>query len=217
VTDFESSSMRVSDADRESAMTVLGEHMSTGRLTVDEYGERAAHLSTAKTRADVLELFNDLPRPWPTFSGVDDEVVTPIPLAPTPAPTRRSHLGLAMIPLVPVSWVAAIVIAPATGHWVILLLPILLTVFGAVLLGRGVHRLGRRVVANFTEATGWVGPEYRDAMRDTMRDARRRQDARSGWNNEMLGQIGAEIQRGIRERGAYRHRHQHHHGRRRDW
>jgi hypothetical protein len=209
VTDFESSSMRVSDTDRESAMTALGEHMSTGRLTVDEYGDRAARLSTAKTRADVLALFDDLPAPRPTFSGAQDEVVTPIPLAPEPAPTRarRPGLGLAMIPLVPVSWVAAIVIALATGHWAIFLLPILLTVFGAVLLGRGVHRLGRRVVANFTEATGWVGPQ-------------RRQYDRSGWKNEMLGQLGAEIQRGLRERGRYQHQHYHRHqqhGRRRDW
>jgi hypothetical protein len=189
--------MRVSDADRESAMTALGEHMSTGRLTVDEYGDRAARLSTAKTRADVLALFSDLPQPRPNLSGVEDKVFTPEPLRPAPVARSRAGLGLALIPLVPLSWVVAIVVVLATGYWAILLLPILLTVFGAVLLGRGVHRLGRRVAANFTEATGWVGPEYRDAMRayrDTMR--------------------------GMRHRGGYNyrhHHHQHHHGRRRGW
>jgi hypothetical protein len=187
--------MRVSDADRDSAMTALGEHMSTGRLTVDEYGDRAARVSTAKTRADVLGLFTDLPQPRPNLSGVAAQVVTPTPLTP-PVVRGRAGLGWALVPLVPLSWVAAIVLGSATGHWVIFLLPILLTIFGAVLLGRGVYRVGRRVVGTVTEATGWLGPDYRNVMRDyrdTMRDARR----------------------GRYDRGGYRgHRH---HGRRRRW
>jgi DUF1707 SHOCT-like domain len=33
---------RISDAEREDAISKLGEHMSVGRLGVDEYGERTA-------------------------------------------------------------------------------------------------------------------------------------------------------------------------------
>src|SRR5437660_6732022 len=139
--------MRVSDADRESAMTALGEHMSTGRLTVDEYGERAAHVAAAKTRQDLFAPFDDLPEPWPKLSGTGAPTVTPTPVQPAPAPVVRGRAGAgwAVAALIPVTWMAAIVVGIATGYWAVMLIPILLTVFGAVLLGRRAHRLRRRV------------------------------------------------------------------------
>ena len=44
---------------------MLGEHMTVGRLDVDEYGERAARASAAKTRGELTALFADLPQPHP--------------------------------------------------------------------------------------------------------------------------------------------------------
>jgi hypothetical protein len=61
------SDIRVSDTEREDALTKLGEHMAAGRLDIDEYGERSAKVATAKTRGELLELFADLPEPRPTF------------------------------------------------------------------------------------------------------------------------------------------------------
>jgi hypothetical protein len=230
VTDFESSRMRVSDADRESAMTALGEHMSTGRLSLDEYGDRSALVSTAKTRHDLLVLFDDLPEPWPKISGVDQVAATPVAPAPVTVARRRGMSAWVLAPLVPLAWVLAIVVGVATGYWAVFLIPLALTIFGAVLLGRGVRRVGQRVAGQLTEATGftgwnrdWAGRDYRDEVGEARNAARwERRLGRYGWQAEILGQIGAEIQRGMRGaygRGGYggydyRRRHHHHHGRR---
>jgi hypothetical protein len=67
VTEYQRSDIRVSDTEREDALGKLGEHMSAGRLDIDEYGDRTAKVAAAKTRGEVLELFGDLPEPRPTF------------------------------------------------------------------------------------------------------------------------------------------------------
>ena len=46
-------------------MQALDEHMSAGRLDPDEYGQRVAQASVARTRAGLDELFTDLPAPHP--------------------------------------------------------------------------------------------------------------------------------------------------------
>ncbi|WP_243867174.1 DUF1707 SHOCT-like domain-containing protein [Actinophytocola oryzae] len=64
---YQPSEIRISDSEREDALGKLGEHMSAGRLDIDEYGERSAMVATAKTRGELLALFGDLPEPKPTF------------------------------------------------------------------------------------------------------------------------------------------------------
>ena len=59
--EFQRSDIRVSDTEREDALEKLGEHLSAGRLDIDEYGERSAKVTTAKTRGELLDLFGDLP------------------------------------------------------------------------------------------------------------------------------------------------------------
>lgn len=63
---------------------MLGEHMSAGRIDVEEYGERSAKITTAKTRGELLALFHDLPDPRPRFAA-------PMTMVPEPprAPARR--------------------------------------------------------------------------------------------------------------------------------
>jgi hypothetical protein len=53
--------MRIGDAEREAAVTALGEHYAAGRLTKEEYDERAAKAYTARTSSDLRPLFFDLP------------------------------------------------------------------------------------------------------------------------------------------------------------
>jgi hypothetical protein len=53
--------LRVGDAERDAALAALGEHFAVGRLTRDEYDERAEAVWTARTRADLAVLFTDLP------------------------------------------------------------------------------------------------------------------------------------------------------------
>jgi hypothetical protein len=71
----------VGDAEREQALQALGDHMSAGRLDIDEYGDRTARVATAKTRGDIVDVFLDLPEPKPRFGP---------PVKAAPAVTRES-------------------------------------------------------------------------------------------------------------------------------
>ncbi len=53
--------LRVSDADRQAVADRLGEHFAEGRLDQAEFDERAGRAMSAKTRADLSGLFDDLP------------------------------------------------------------------------------------------------------------------------------------------------------------
>ena len=47
-------------AEREAAMKALGKHMEAGHLEIDEYTERIDRAATARTVAELDELFVDL-------------------------------------------------------------------------------------------------------------------------------------------------------------
>ncbi len=57
--------LRVGDAERQQAVTALGEHYAAGRLEQDEYDTRIQTAYAAKTRVDLQGLFGDLPEPVP--------------------------------------------------------------------------------------------------------------------------------------------------------
>lgn len=73
--------LRIGDDERETAVTALGEHYAAGRLTKDEYDERAAQAWAARTRTALWPLFADLPRPAPS------------PSAGPPPGDRHGHTG----------------------------------------------------------------------------------------------------------------------------
>lgn len=84
--------LRIGDAEREDALTALGEHMSSGRLTIDEYGERSAKITASKTRRELLAEFTDLPQPKPRFSSAaptSAPASTPSAAAPPPPPPHH--------------------------------------------------------------------------------------------------------------------------------
>jgi len=76
--DDRSSRLRVSDADRDGAIAELSTHFQAGRLTADEFEERAGQALQARTAADLAALFTDLPRH-------QQAVTRPVPGAPAPA------------------------------------------------------------------------------------------------------------------------------------
>lgn len=80
------SPLRISDAEREHAAAALGEHFATGRLSKEEYDERAQRVWEAKFHADLEPLFTDLPSPW---KRVPAQVRSPRALSP--APNRRAR------------------------------------------------------------------------------------------------------------------------------
>jgi hypothetical protein len=131
--------LRVSDADRQAVADRLAEHYGEGRLDRAEFDERAGQAMSAKTRADLAGLFDDLPEPG---SGSGSEPAAAAPGAPehraTPKPPRRRHghrwLPIALIVVlavvathavhaifwftVPWLWLAflAVIVLAATGH-----------------------------------------------------------------------------------------------------
>lgn len=133
--------LRIGDAEREAAIGALGEHLSAGRLTMDEYGERSAKATTARTNSQLLELFADLPAPHPAEVDLrkGQEMVKSGPLAPTttdnPVPARRTGdlaprivrgLGAAS----GVAWIVLLV----TGHgylWWLVFVPMIFFVFAS--------------------------------------------------------------------------------------
>ncbi|MBA2954973.1 DUF1707 domain-containing protein [Nocardioides sp. MAH-18] len=53
--------LRVSDVEREQAAAALGDHFVAGRLSAEEHAERVDAVWSARTRADLTDLFRDLP------------------------------------------------------------------------------------------------------------------------------------------------------------
>ena len=110
--------MRVSDAERQAVTDRLAEHFGEGRLDQAEFDERVGRAMSAKTRADLNGLFDDLPE-------------TGAPAA-TDRPQRRRHGH-------PVLLVGLVVlVAIAAGHlvfpllWIGFLVAILLFATGTI-------------------------------------------------------------------------------------
>jgi hypothetical protein len=81
---FPPGAIRVSDADRDAAIAELSEHFQAGRLTQEEFDERAGLALRARTGNDLSELFTDLP---PTGAAAAPSGATQPPGAqPDPAP-----------------------------------------------------------------------------------------------------------------------------------
>jgi hypothetical protein len=79
-TNFPPGDMRVSDADRDRAVSELSEHFQAGRLTSEEFDERSGQALRARTGSDLEVLFADLPRPQPP--AMPTPPVNPGPVAP---------------------------------------------------------------------------------------------------------------------------------------
>lgn len=109
----DSSGLRIGDAEREEALRALGEHMSAGRLDIDEYGDRSARVAATRTRNDLIALFTDLPAPRPSFRTA----APASPDSPVPAPRsgRRMLPGEITGPIIAATWVSAMFIGPAVG------------------------------------------------------------------------------------------------------
>jgi hypothetical protein len=81
---YSAGDLRVSDADRDRAISELSEHFQAGRLTADEFDERSGQALQARTGRELTALFADLPR---------DRTAVTSPPPPGPAPAAR--IGMA--------------------------------------------------------------------------------------------------------------------------
>ncbi len=165
VADVQPSNMRIGDTERESALAALGEHMSAGRLDLDEYGERTAKVSAAKTRGELLDLFADLPAPHPSF-GPAQQAPTLAQQAPQPQPApmapyqQRIPVAQRMMgAVVPLAFLGAAALFMAIHLWQIFLIPIAIAIIGGAIFGEDRKRRHRTA---------------RDRYRQQEREARRR-------------------------------------------
>ena len=101
--------LRIGDAERERATTLLAEHYAVGRLTQEEHSERLDRIWAARTQAELDPVFADLPghatAPPPWQQG-----------APRPGtgrrPGRRGIPGPLLVLLVVLGVVALVTNAP---------------------------------------------------------------------------------------------------------
>jgi hypothetical protein len=128
--------MRIGDAERNSALDALGEHLSAGRLDIDEYGERSAKVTVARTTADLAALFTDLPAPHPTLSSHSSPAARPAAsTTPATADARIMPVSDVRTPAqrwsavaVPLAAVLAVGLFFWLHTWIVFLLPAVVAV-----------------------------------------------------------------------------------------
>jgi hypothetical protein len=78
--------LRAADTDRAAVAAVLGQHMSAGRLTLEEYDERLTRAYAAKTFGELDQLTADLP----STGRLTTEPVQRAAATPAPAPAAHT-------------------------------------------------------------------------------------------------------------------------------
>jgi len=121
VTDAPVPDLRIGDAERTEALRALDEHLTVGRLDIDEYGERSARITTARTRGQLTELFADLPQPHPAFAGAPVPAAGKVPATRSSGHSRGYQMASALVPLSGI--VAVALFFGLSVPWVIFLLP----------------------------------------------------------------------------------------------
>lgn len=125
--------LRVSDAERQAVADRLAEHYGTGRLDKAEFDERIERAMSAKTRADLNGLFDDLPESGPAgASGVPSGVQAGAPGVPRRRQRGRGHpvLAVAAIGIVALAAAHAVFWLTVPWLWLGLIVVILLAATG---------------------------------------------------------------------------------------
>lgn len=125
--------MRVSDAERQAVADRLAAHYADGRLDQAEFDERSTRAMSAKTRADLEGLLDDLPEPGMRGSG-------PAGASGIPAfrgngsmsRRRRGHplLALAVVAIVVISVAHVVIWLTAPWLWLGVLILVILAATG---------------------------------------------------------------------------------------
>jgi hypothetical protein len=99
--------LRIGDAERDHAAAALGEHYATGRLSKEEYEERAEQVWAARFHTDLEPLFADLPSPWTRVPAQVRPVRSP--------PARPSRSARPFAPLAPILVIGLVTAVILTG------------------------------------------------------------------------------------------------------
>ncbi len=165
--------VRIGDAERESAVQALGEHMKAGRLQVDEYSERSSKAAEARTADELTRLFTDLPAPHPTLpqAGTGPSA-QPVATGGEVAQPRAGGTPAqrAAGALIGVSWIGAVVLMVTTGFgWWMFAIPIALSVVFGSVWGKGWQR---ELNGRDDRRDRWDDRRIRWDRRDMRRDRR---------------------------------------------
>lgn len=163
---FRDPHVRLSDDERNAAMSQLGKAMSEGRLSIEEYDSRSRKVAAAQIRSDLDGLFQDLPESFRVRPGQEIEqlyAASEVEQAHrSGARPKAGVLGLTTIAAV----VGTVVAAPAIGGLSMLILLIIPAVF--ILLY--VMKLG---------PASWHMPSKKQLERDRIRQLRSAEKIRS--------------------------------------
>jgi DUF1707 SHOCT-like domain len=85
---YPTAAMKASDADRDAVLSDLSEHFQAGRLTAEEFDERAGRALAARTWGELKDLLRDLPTtlPGPRVPAAASSAARPERRAPVPIP-----------------------------------------------------------------------------------------------------------------------------------
>jgi hypothetical protein len=102
--------MRASDADRDAVLSDLSEHFQAGRLTAEEFDERAGRALAARTWGELKDLLRDLPT---TLPGPR----VPLAAASSAAGPERSYGRRAPVPVAVLAGIGiAVAVSVAIAH-----------------------------------------------------------------------------------------------------
>jgi DUF1707 SHOCT-like domain len=97
---YPAAEMRASDADRDAVLSELSEHFQAGRLTAEEFDERAGQALAARTHGELRNLLRDLPaaRPGPQAPAATSSAAPPrLPSWPALLPVAAlAGIGIAV-------------------------------------------------------------------------------------------------------------------------
>ncbi|TDE00508.1 DUF1707 SHOCT-like domain-containing protein [Jiangella asiatica] len=168
-------SLRVGDAERDTAVSALGEHFAAGRITKDEFDERSGRAWSARFGEELDQLFADLPQ----AVAVRSESRPAPPWGPPRGmPPRPRPWMLLMVPFVFMAFGGLLFLIISTAPW------LLFVFFGLFVLGRG----GRQRHQHWHGGgprPGW-GPPPRGQWRGPSRAEWRgewRSQGRPGWGS----------------------------------
>ena len=132
--------LRVSDAERDTAVSELSTHFQVGRLTMDEFDERSDQALRAKTRSDLAVLFTDLPSAAP--APANPVAAKYGPAKPAPLARRSSVPIWAFVAVLAAINAITLVYSFANHqHHVVFIGPILLWLLLLRRIGRGGSRM----------------------------------------------------------------------------
>lgn len=129
--------VRIGTAEREQALSNLSQHLSDGRLTLTEFDERSAVVTSATTRGELDAVFTDLPTASlaPTASRPLDiskssepaSVASPRPVLDDGWDWRKAVMGVT-----PIIALILFFVVPVESSWLFFLL---IPLAGALLFG----------------------------------------------------------------------------------